>query len=34
MYMEYENVVLKRFMIGYEYGCKERFEIVQMVDGK
>lgn len=28
MYMEYENVVLKRFMIGYEYGCKEFVRII------
>lgn len=28
MYMEYENVVLKRFMIDYEYGCKEFVRII------
>lgn len=28
MYMEYENVVLKGFMIDYEYDCKEFVRII------
>lgn len=38
IFMEYENVVLKGYMIDYEYGCKEFVRIIieiwNCIDGR